>query len=151
MTHTARWRLYGRLVARTKLLGDLAELEVAADLVARGYGVCFPYGEDADYDLVVDRRGQLERVQVKYGRSDGIRLEVRCRSHSLTNGRVRETKRYTSRTIDWLAVWDASTRRSFYIPAVELGEGRSLLTLRLVPAANGQLVGIHMADDYTAI
>jgi hypothetical protein len=41
---------------------------------------------------VVDRNGILERVQVKFGRSDGARLEVRCRSHSLTNGKVRATK-----------------------------------------------------------
>jgi hypothetical protein len=138
-------------MATTKQLGDLAELAVAADLKGRGHRVCFPFGEDADYDLVVDREGVLERVQVKYGRSRGVRLEVRCRSHSLTNGKVRRTKRYTARTIDWLAVYDASTRRCFYVPAAELGEGRSLLTLRLTPAANGQRAGIRLAEDYAQI
>lgn len=137
--------------ARTKRLGDLAELAVAHDLIERGHSVAFPYGEDSDYDLIVDRDGQLERVQVKYGESAGVRLEVRCRSHSLTNGKVRRTKRYTAATIDWLAVYDGSTRLCFYIPAGELGDGRSTLTLRLRPAANNQVVGVRPASRYRTL
>jgi hypothetical protein len=63
--------------------GDLAELKVATDLVARGYQVAFPYGEDWDYDLILCRGECLERVQVKYTRSDGCIVQVRCCSHSL--------------------------------------------------------------------
>lgn len=138
-------------MSSTKKIGDAAELAVAADLAARGYGVSLPFGEDCDYDLIVDRGGQLDRIQVKHGESRGIRLEVRCRSHSLTNGRVRRTKHYTAATIEWLAVFDVTTRRCFYVPASELGKGRSLLTLRLAPAANGQIAGTRWADNYTEI
>jgi hypothetical protein len=60
-----------------------------------------------DFDLILCRdNGALERVQVKYARSDGRVISVRTRSHSLTNGRVKATKRYTADMIDWLAVWD---------------------------------------------
>ena len=90
----------------------------------------------------------LERVQVKYATSDGRTLVVRCRSHSLTNGRVRVTKKYTSRTIDWLAVYDATSEALFYIPASELGAGMSELRLRLVPARNNQRARTRMADRY---
>ena len=114
-------------MAALKAKGDLAELAVAADLLQRGHKVAFPYGEDWDYDLIVCRRGRLERVQVKHARSDGSVLSVRCRSHSLTNGRVRATKHYTAATIDWLAVYDASAPACYYVPAAELGEGRSEL------------------------
>jgi hypothetical protein len=131
--------------------GDRAELAVAADLVRRGHTVAFPFGEDSDYDLIVDRGGLLERVQVKYAESDGSRLEVRCRSHSLTNGKVRRTKHYTAETIDWLAVYDSSTARCFYIPAVELGMGRSTITLRLRPALNNQRSGVRPAENYEVI
>ena len=80
-----------------KAKGDLAELEVAADLRARGYKVAFPYGEDWDFDLILCRDdGELERVQVKYARSNGRVISVRPRSQSLTNGRVRATKHYTA-------------------------------------------------------
>src|SRR3712207_6379266 len=111
-------------MAPLKTKGDTAELKVAADLVARGYRIALPFGEDADYDLIVEREGRLERVQVKYTESrDGV-VVVRCKSHSLTNGRVRQTKRYTSQTIEWLAVYDRVTDRCYYVPAIELGEGR---------------------------
>jgi PD-(D/E)XK endonuclease len=134
-----------------KAKGDLAELKVATDLRARGYKIAFPYGEDWDFDLIVCRAGALERVQVKYARSDGAKLVVRCRSHSLTNGRVRSTKRYTATMIDWLAVYDNSTERVFYIPAADLGAGMSEMTLRLEPARNNQIRGVRPAARYATI
>src|SRR3954462_10310848 len=97
----------------------MAELIVAADLVKRGFRVAFPFGEDSDFDLLFWRppNERIERVQVKYATSDGEVLQVRARSHSLTNGRIRATKHYTSASIDWIAVFDATTNAVFYIPA----------------------------------
>lgn len=135
-----------------KAKGDLAELKVAADLRARGYKIAFPYGEDWDFDLILCREdGTLERVQVKYACSDGQVINVRCRSQSLTNGRVRTTKLYTAETIDWLAVWDRTVDRCFYVPAAELGEGMNRVHLRLAPPLNGQVQGIRVAENYTGI
>src|SRR4051794_34777443 len=53
-------------MAPLKQKADLAELMVAADLRRRGYRIAIPFGEDCDYDLVVERHSRLERVQVKY-------------------------------------------------------------------------------------
>ena len=138
-------------MAPTKQLGTIAELAVATDLASSGYPVLFPFGEDCNYDLAIERDGALERVQVKYSRSAGGVVPVRCTSHSLTKGVVRQTKRYTAAMIEWLAVYDATTQRCFYIPAAELGPGRSLLHLRLAPTANNQLKGIRMASDYEGL
>jgi hypothetical protein len=135
-------------MASLKTKGDLAELKVAADLVERGYRIAIPFGEDNDFDLIICRDDGLERVLVKYARSDGKVIPVRCRSHSLTNGRVRQTKHYTAATIDWLAVYDATTRRCFYIPAAELGTGKNTLHLRLTEAKNCQRRGIRFAEKY---
>jgi hypothetical protein len=92
-------------VAILKRKGDLAELRVAADILSRGHRIAIPFGEDWDYDLVVCRDGSamLERVQVKHVTSDGEVIPVRCRSMSLTNGRVRAVKKYTSAMVDWIA------------------------------------------------
>jgi hypothetical protein len=90
----------------------------------------------------------LERVQVKYTRSDGSVIVVRARSHSLTNGKVRAVKLYTSAIIDWLAVYDATTECVFYVPAAELGAGMNMMHLRLVEARNNQQARIRMADRY---
>jgi hypothetical protein len=131
-----------------KQKGDLAELMVAADLRGRGYRLAIPYGEECDYDLVIERDGKLERVQVKHVESDGAVILVSCRSHSLTNGRIRKTKHYTAATIDWLAVYDRTTDRCYYIPARELGVGRRELSLRITPAKNNQRARIRAAADY---
>lgn len=96
-------------MAALKQKGDIAELAVALDLRRRGHRVAFPYGEDCDYDLIVDRDGRLERVQVKHTRSDGHVVLVRCRSVSVTNGKVMAVKRYTAEMVEWLAVYDATT------------------------------------------
>ncbi len=136
-------------MASTKSKGDLAELQVATDLLRRGFKLAFPYGEDNDFDLILCRSGELERIQVKHARSNGHVLEVRCESNSLTNGRVLKRKRYTDRTIDWLAVYDATTQRCYYLPAELLGDGRSRLTLRLTPPRNAQRQKIRMASEYT--
>jgi hypothetical protein len=48
-----------------KTKGDLAELKVAADLIERGYRVAISFGEDNDFDLILCRENNLERVQVK--------------------------------------------------------------------------------------
>ena len=107
---------------------------VAADLRRRGHRILFPYGEDCDYDLVVERPdGRFERVQVKYTESDG---------------RVRATKHYTSASIDWLAVFDTTTARCYYVPAAELGSGRAFMHLRVTPARNNQRTGVRPAADY---
>ena len=137
-------------MAPLKRKGDVAEIKVAADLMERGYRIAFPFGEDWDYDLILARGNRLERIQVKHACSDGDVIPVKCYSHSLTNGRIRQTKHYTSLTIDWLAVYDHTTARCFYIPAAELGDGKSTLHLRLTDAKNCQRRGIRFADDYAS-
>jgi Holliday junction resolvase-like predicted endonuclease len=135
-------------MASLKMKGDLAELVVAADLLQRGYKIAFPYGEDWDYDLIAADRSQFHRVQVKHATSDGEVIRVECRSNSLTRGKVKRIKRYTAKMIDWLAVYDRTSNRCYYIPATELGNGRDAVSLRLQPTKNGQCSGIHRAVDY---
>ena len=133
-----------------KQKGDQAEIEVARDLIRRGFRIAIPYGENWDFDLIFSRPPSdvLERVQVKYCTSDGQVIQLRARSHSLTNGKVRRTKRYTAATIDWLAAYDPTTDRCYYLPARELGTGMNVVALRLVPARNAQEIGARYAHDY---
>jgi PD-(D/E)XK endonuclease len=81
-------------VGTKKQKGDLAELKVACDLRRRGYLVLIPFGEEAPYDIVIDRDGKLERIQVKYrDRGDGAVIEVPCYSQTVIGGKVRSVTR----------------------------------------------------------
>jgi PD-(D/E)XK endonuclease len=124
---------------------------IAADLIRRGYKIAIPYGEDWDFDMIVCRDERLERVQCKYSRSDGTVITARPRSSSLTNGKVKAVKRYTAAMIDWLAVYDATSGRCYYVPAAELGDGMSTMHLRLTPARNNQRRRIRPAGMYLEI
>jgi hypothetical protein len=136
-------------VALLKKIGDLAELKVATDLVARGCELSIPFGEDSNYDLVADYEGRLHRVQVKSTKSDGRVVKVKCLSHSLTAGRVRSTKHYTAAMVDWIVAYDLTTDCCYYVPSWILGvEGRSQLMLRLTPTLNRQSLRIRRAEDY---
>lgn len=97
-------------------------MKVAADLLDRGCQLSIPFGEDCDYDLIADAGSVLHRIQVKYTESEGQVIVVRCRSHSLTKGKIRQTKHYTAETIDWIAVYDRTTDRCYYCPARSSGE-----------------------------
>lgn len=137
-------------MAPLKTKGDMAELIVAAELVRAGYRIAFPYGEDCDFDLLFWPPGsrRTERVQVKYTTSDGVVAVARARSQSLTNGKVRAVKHYTEALIDWLAIYDVTSDRTFWIPAAELGDGMNTLHIRLAPCRNNQRKRIRMAEDY---
>ncbi|MCB0966539.1 MAG: group I intron-associated PD-(D/E)XK endonuclease [Ilumatobacteraceae bacterium] len=131
----------------TKGKGRIAEIEVLRLCVERGYRVSIPFDDDAPYDLVVertDRSEPLQRVQCKYTRSDGKVVQVRCRA---TNNW--SEVRYTPMMVDWIATFDATTERCYFVPAVELGDaGRTMMHLRLQPTSNGQSQGIRWASDY---
>jgi PD-(D/E)XK nuclease superfamily protein len=138
-------------MASLKTKGDLAELKVATDLLERGYRIAIPFGEDHDFDLILCRDDRLERIQVKYTESDGKVITVRCRSNSLTNGKVRHIKRYTAATVEWIAVYDKTSQGCYYVPSSELGSGRDEISLRLVKPKNCQRMGIRWADGYRTL
>ena len=80
--------------------------------------IAIPYGEDWDFDLIFQRPDSdaLERVQVKHVRPNGNVIRLEARSASLTKGKVKRIKRYTAATIDWLAAFEPTSNRCYYIP-----------------------------------
>lgn len=128
----------------TNTKGELGEAIVFADLQRQGHGVAIPWGHDMPFDLIVVRKenGALEKVQVKYTESDGKVVQARATS---TSAWVHHT--YTADEVDWIAVYDLTTDRCYYVPAGEWN-GFARLSLRLVPTANNQVKGIRLADDF---
>jgi hypothetical protein len=133
-------------MAETKRKGMVAELAIMAEAAKRGYRILVPFGEDCPYDIVVERNGKLERVQCKYTESDGKIVQIKCRScNNWLNSR------YTPLDIDWIATYDHTSGKSYFVPSSMLTPtGRTAINLRLVATANNQASGIHWACDFLA-
>lgn len=131
----------------TKIKGDVAELSIASDLRRQGHKVAFPFGENWDADLLVEVEDAVQRVQVKHATSDGVTVEVRCYTQTIVAGRRRATRLYTGRTVDWLAVYDATTTACPYLPAAEFA-GKSRLHIRYVPCTRNRRKDVRMASDF---
>ncbi len=133
-----------------KLLGDVGELAVLSDLAKRGFRVAIPFGDNWDYDLLLVRDGRFERIQVKYTESDGKVIIPNLVVSSTTRGRCVSIKTYTEKIADWIAVYDRTTDKCYYIPVNELDGGTSF-RLRLAPSANSQVKNVRWAKDYEVI
>lgn len=133
-------------MAIKKAQGSIGEAMVMSEALRRGYQVALPFGEDWRYDLIVLRKGKLDRVQCKYTCSNGDIVTVRCRSLNNWNTII-----YCQNDIDWLAVYDLTTDRCYFIPSTMLGDkGRASINLRLTPTKNKQKKLILWAKDFTA-
>lgn len=125
----------------TKTKGSIAELEVSADLIAKGWRVLFPYGENNRYDLVAEQDGRFVRIQVKYVTPKNGALCVHC--FSSNNWSV---QCYTSKQIDVMAVYDSVSGKVYYVSADQIQS--KVMLLRLLPPRNGQKAKIRYADGF---
>lgn len=135
-------------VAKTKTKGDLGVGMIIVDALKKHYKVAIPLSEDSDYDLIVDRNGKLEKVQCKYTESNGKVICAYCYTIIGRSSGGYRRKKYTQKMIDWLAIYDKTTDRCYYIPSSLLGNGRSLIHLRLVKPRINQKKRVHWAKDF---
>lgn len=89
----------------TQRKGDIAVTQAIATFTKIGYDVLLPITESAMYDLVIDRRGELRRVQCKFTSSKTVGLR---RIHSNSKGYV--VKRYEVDSYDYLYVLKSDGR-----------------------------------------
>jgi hypothetical protein len=72
--------------------GDLTEAAVITELKRRGVPVSVPFGDNERYDLVVESRDELYRMQVKTGSYDGETVTFKGYSvHTNSAGNVHES------------------------------------------------------------
>ena len=67
----------------TKQLGDETEARIISELVAAGYSVSVPFGDNDKYDLIVDNEGDLYRIQCKTAWANKQNT-IRFNTHSQT-------------------------------------------------------------------
>ncbi|HEX3452080.1 MAG TPA: group I intron-associated PD-(D/E)XK endonuclease [Solirubrobacteraceae bacterium] len=119
---------------------------MAAAAIRARLVVLRPLCEGGRYDLVFDTGSHLLRVQCKWATLQGGVLMVMCRTSRHTpGGYVRTT--YAADEIDALGAYVAETGDCYLIPAAEVA-GRTMLSLRIAPARNGQSRKIRWAHEY---
>lgn len=128
----------------TKSIGELSELIVALSLSRVGYLVSKPFGENARYDLVIDKDGKLSRVQVKTGRlRNGAILFNTYSSHYHRHGG--SCKPYTSE-VDFFGVYCPQLRSVYLIPIEDTAKLSG--TIRIDETKNGQHSHVRWAQPY---
>lgn len=107
-----------------KQVGELAEARFLARATALGFKVAKPFGDSGSYDLIVDGRGRLVRVEVKSACVAGANgYTVSTHYRPLGRG-------YSLAEADFLAVHVPPVDAWYLIPVEKL---RSVQSIRLYP------------------
>jgi hypothetical protein len=132
-------------VLTTSQRGLVAETAILHECVKVGIGVSRPL-DDERYDLIIDLRPRLLRVQCKLARRQRDIVRVRLyTSRRGPNGMV--VRAYDSREVDVFGVYCPETSCCYLLPAAEF-EALQVVHLRLAPSNNSQVAGIRWARDY---
>ena len=101
-----------------KRQGELAEIKFQLKATENGYTVSTPIGDNAQYDVVIEKENRIYRIQVKstdqfYQSKDGGSFEVSARKG------FKKTS-YERNDFDVLAVYIVSHDCFYLIPVLEL-------------------------------
>jgi hypothetical protein len=89
--------------------GTIGELAFSAEAMRRGYRIAQPFGDNCEYDLLLDAGQRLYRIQVK---------SSNCKIGAVYSFYLRRGKRKTQYTeVDIFACYLAPERLFFLIPA----------------------------------
>lgn len=98
----------------TKQQGSIAEMMVAADLMAKGYYVFLELGDLSRTDLIAEKAGKLTRIQVKSTTQNDKGI---VRLYLYKTGPDGYKYFYSTEDVDCFALVDLNTNKIAYIPA----------------------------------
>ena len=125
--------------------GAVAEQAVALAALKLGAGVFQPLGDER-YDLILDLRPRLLRVQCKWAVRFGDVVVIRTRRcRRGRNGLIH--RGYAFGEIDVIAAYCADLACCYLLPP-ELSVNRAAVQLRLVPSRNNQQQRVNWAKDF---
>lgn len=133
----------------TKQIGNLTELQCITALYELGCSVSIPFGDSEKYDLIIDYKNKLYKVQCKYsheivdeGKVTSIRIETTWFSHGLKKC---TRNKYQLEEIDYFATY--YNNKCYLIPSNQCSNAK---ILRIEAPKNKQLKGINFLNDYEA-
>ena len=130
----------------TKQIGNIGEAAVLSAFVEQSIPVYIPFGDNEKADLIAEFHGRLNRIQVKTstGINNGTYItDLRsCKNHKTTP----ETFYYTSKDIDYFAIYNLTRKVVCLIPVTEAP--KSTISLRYEEPKNNQNKNIKLEKDY---
>lgn len=121
--------------------GLIGEFEFISHLLKKGITVLTPINPNSSYDLVIEKEGQFQRIQVKYCSPKGGVLIVHL------DRPMRKTKSYRDRNVDLIGVYDSQNDKFYLIPINEI-KSRRKFHLRVEKTKSAQQKLINLASDY---
>ena len=132
-------------VLTTDQKGVLAEQAIVFEALKLGTGVFQPLGDER-YDLILDLRPRLLRVQCKWAVQHGDVVVIRTRRcRRGPEGLIHRP--YEEGEIDAIGAYCRELDQCYLLPP-EMSVGRAAVQLRLRQCRNNQEVGVHWARDY---
>jgi hypothetical protein len=126
--------------------GAVAESAFAFHATRLGIGVSRPLVEGERYDLILDLRPELIRLQCKWGVRRGDVITSHLRTNRWTPAGPVEGI-YSPDEIDAFGIYCAELDRCYLVP-ITVVAGRKGLYLRLAPSRNNQETGVNWATSY---
>ena len=134
----------------TKRIGNLTELACATRLYEIGCAVSIPFGNSEKYDLIIDWKDNLYKIQVKHANPhvnevneiDYITINCEWQGHN-ANGYKKH--RYQENDIDYFATF--YNGECYLIPQKECSSQK---ILRILPSKNNQKKGVTFLKEQTA-
>jgi hypothetical protein len=130
------------MVTQKKQIAKEGELRFAAEFIRKGWSIFLPYGEDSAIDLLIEKEGKYQRVQIKTTKP--INNVIHCRIKSSNNWQV---KKYNKEDIDYFGIYDYENKRGYLIPIEEVA-GMTDVSLRIGKTKNNQKKGTRSAEEY---
>jgi hypothetical protein len=132
-------------VLTTDQKGALAEQAIVFEALKFGAGVFQPLGDER-YDLILDLRPALMRIQCKWAvRREGVVAIPTRRCRRGPAGFIH--RGYAPGEIDAIAAYCAELDKCYLLP-LEMSVGRALVQLRVDPTKNNQASRINWARDF---
>jgi hypothetical protein len=123
---------------------DRTTLAIMTALHAAGFGVLLPFGENSRYDLAIDDRSRLARIQCETGRlRNGAVWFNACSTYAHHQSATAQTRPCFGE-VDFFAIHCGETGGVYLIPIEDLPIRRQG-ALRVAPARNRQRRGTRPA------
>lgn len=111
----------------TKQTGDETEARIVAALIAEGYSVSVPFGDNDKYDLVLDTGDRLLRIQCKTGWIEDEVVRFKTASQTTAGGAV--TMEDYDGEVDAFAVRCKDNENLYWVPIEDTGKKSTYLRL----------------------